>query len=155
LLAVIVGLVVCQIGIFCTTLYLHRSVAHKSVVYSPTLRVIFRTLIWLTTGIQPRQWAAVHRRHHAFTDVEGDPHSPLLLGFWKVQLGNAVLYRRCARDGTTVDKYAKDLQPDKLDKYIFSHAFVGLGIGIAILCVSLGWQYGLLAAGVHFVSYLL
>ena len=155
LLALIVGLVVCQVGIFCTTLYLHRSVAHRAVTYSPVVRFSFRLLIWLSTGIQPRQWAAVHRRHHAFTDVEGDPHSPLLLGFWKVQIENALLYRRTARDGTTVEKYAKDLQPDKLDKYVFSHGYFGPAIGIAILCVSLGWQYGLLAAGVHVVSYLM
>jgi stearoyl-CoA desaturase (Delta-9 desaturase) len=154
-LAVIVGLAVCQIGIVCTTVYLHRTVAHRAVTFSPSIRFTFRFLIWITTGIRPRQWAAVHRRHHAFTDVEGDPHSPLLLGFWKVQLANAGLYRKCARDGVTVQRYAKDLPPDKWDKWFFDHAFFGLGIGIAILCVSLGWQWGLLAAGVHTVTYLM
>ncbi|HUZ20189.1 MAG TPA: fatty acid desaturase [Acidimicrobiales bacterium] len=155
LLAVLVGLAVCQIGIVCTTVFLHRTVAHRAVTMSAGVRFVFRFLIWITTGIRPRQWAAVHRRHHAFTDVEGDPHSPLLLGFWKVQLANAALYRRCARDGETVDRYAKDLPPDRWDRALFDHAFVGLGIGIAILCVSLGWQYGLVAAAVHTVSYLL
>jgi stearoyl-CoA desaturase (Delta-9 desaturase) len=155
LLAVLVGLAVCQIAIVCTTVYLHRTVAHKAVTFAPPVRLMFRILIWITTGIRPRQWAAVHRRHHAYTDVEGDPHSPLLLSFWKVQLANAALYRRCARDGVTVQKYAKDLPPDRLDKLFFDHAFFGLGIGIAILCVSLGWQYGLLAAAVHTVSYLM
>jgi len=41
-----------------------------------------RALIWLTTGIEPRQWAAVHRKHHEFSDAEGDPHSPCVHGFW-------------------------------------------------------------------------
>ena len=59
---------------------------------------------------------AVHRRHHAFTDVEGDPHSPLLDGFLAVQLGNPVLYRRAARDSMTVSRYARDLPPDRLDR---------------------------------------
>lgn len=154
-LAVIVGCAVCQVGIVLTTVFLHRAVAHRAITLSPGVRLVFRTLTWLTTGIRPRQWAAVHRRHHAYTDVEGDPHSPLLLGFWRVQLTNAALYRRCARDGETVQRYAKDLPPDRLDRWLFDHAFVGLGLGITLLCLTLGWQWGLLAAGVHTVTYLM
>jgi len=154
-LAVLVGMAVCQIAIFSTTVFLHRTVAHRAVSVAPSVRMVFRVLIWLTTGIRPRQWAAVHRRHHAFTDAEGDPHSPLLLGFWKVQLANAALYRRCARDGETVERYAKDLPPDRWDRLLFDHAFLGLGIGIGILCAGLGWEYGLIAAGVHAVTYLM
>ena len=154
ILAVLVGLAVSQIGLFCTTLYLHRVVSHKALTLSPALSFVFRFLIWITTGIKPREWAAVHRRHHAFTDVAGDPHSPLLLGFWRVQLTNAALYRKVARDGESVERYAKDLPPDRLDKVLFDHAYVGLGIGVAILCVSLGWQWGLIAAAIHTVSYL-
>jgi len=37
---------------------------------------------------------AVHRKHHAFTDEEGDPHSPKIEGFWQVQLGNVFYYVR-------------------------------------------------------------
>jgi len=114
----------------------------------------FRVLIWTTTGIRPRQWVAVHRKHHAFTDVPGDPHSPVLLGFWRIQLANAVLYRRVARDGVTTQRYAKDLPPDRWDTLLFDHAFLGLGIGITMLCLVLGWQIGLIAAGVHAVTYL-
>ncbi len=155
LLAVLVGLAVSQIATFATTVFLHRAVTHKALTLTPGTRLAFRILVWVTTGIRPRQWAAVHRRHHAYTDVEGDPHSPLLLGFWTVQLGNVALYRRCARDGVTVQRYAKDLPPDRLDKALFDHAFLGLGIGIAILVAGLGWEYGLLAAAVHTVTYLL
>ncbi|MCU1495324.1 MAG: fatty-acid desaturase [Acidimicrobiaceae bacterium] len=153
-LAVIVGLAVCQIALFCTTVFLHRAVSHKALTVTPGVRFVFRFLIWITTGIRPRQWAAVHRRHHAFTDVEGDPHSPLLLGFWRVQLTNANLYRKVARDGATVQRYARDLPADRWDTVLFDHALVGLGIGVAILCVSLGWQYGLLAAAIHTLTYL-
>jgi stearoyl-CoA desaturase (delta-9 desaturase) len=120
----------------------------------PSAQVVFRILIWLMTGIRPREWVGVHRKHHAYTDVEGDPHSPVLLGFWRVQLANAVLYRRVARDGVTVQRYAKDLPPDRWDKLLFDHAFVGLGIGIAALCLIFGWQLGLIVAAVHAVSYL-
>jgi stearoyl-CoA desaturase (delta-9 desaturase) len=50
----------------------------------------FRTLFWLTTGQTRREWVAVHRKHHTFTDREGDPHSPRLLGLWRVQVWNGI-----------------------------------------------------------------
>jgi stearoyl-CoA desaturase (delta-9 desaturase) len=155
LLAVVVGLAVSQVGLFCTTVYLHRTVSHRALTMRPGLALAFRFVVWVTTGIKPREWAAVHRRHHAFSDVEGDPHSPVLLGFWRVQLTNAALYRRVARDGETVPRYARDLPPDGWDRVLFDRAFVGLGAGVAALCLLLGWQWGLLAAAVHTVSYLM
>jgi stearoyl-CoA desaturase (Delta-9 desaturase) len=36
---------------------------------------------------------------------------------------------------------------------VFDHGLLGLGIGIGILCLTLGWRTGLLAAGIHAVSY--
>ena len=96
----------------------------------------------------------MHRKHHAFTDVPGDPHSPKLLGWKTVQLKNVALYRREARNEVTMARYAKDLPPDKWDRLLFDHAFVGLAIGIAILIAIFGVWLGLLAALVHAVSYL-
>lgn len=150
----VVGLAVCQVAILLTTVYLHRALSHRAVTFAPPIRAVCRTILWLTTGIKPREWVAVHRKHHARTDVEGDPHSPILLGFPRVQTTNAVLYRRVARDGVTVRRYARDLPPDVWDRYLFDHAFLGLGMGIALLCVVLGWQWGLLAAAIHVVTYL-
>lgn len=149
------AIVVCQIAIFSTTVFLHRYAAHKAISLAPSVRFLFRLLIWLTTGVKPREWAAVHRKHHAYTDVEGDPHSPLLLGLWRVELTNAFLYRKVARDGVTVEKYARDLPQDRWDRLLFDHAFVGLGLGIGILCLLLGWEWGLIAAAIHAASYLL
>ena len=107
LVAVLAGLAVCQVALFLTTVFLHRTLSHRAVTMSPALRITCRFLTWIMTGIKPRQWVAVHRRHHAFTDVEGDPHSPLLEGFAAVQIGNVVLYRRVARDKATVHSYGK------------------------------------------------
>jgi len=155
LLAVIVGLATCQVSLFLTTIYLHRNLAHRAISLAPVPTAIARVLIWISTGIRPRQWAAVHRRHHAYTDVPGDPHSPILEGFWKVQLANAYLYRRYARNPEIVSRYARDIPEDAWDRYLFNHAIVGLSIGIGILVAALGWEWGLVAAGVHAVSYLL
>ena len=150
----LVGLGLSQVALFCTTIYLHRALSHRAISLRPSVTMVFRVLIWLMTGIRPRQWVGVHRKHHAFTDVVGDPHSPVLLGFWRVQLTNAALYRKVARDGVTTQRYAKDLPADRWDKLFFDHAFIGLGIGIGLLCVVLGWRLGLIAAAVHALSYL-
>jgi stearoyl-CoA desaturase (delta-9 desaturase) len=108
--------------------------------------------LWLTTGIVVKQWVAVHRKHHAFSDEEGDPHSPLLAGFWSVQLGNIFHYVREARDPEVVEKYAKDLKDDAWDRYLFNHGTTGVLVGLTLLCLGLG-SWGLLAGALHGVSY--
>jgi stearoyl-CoA desaturase (delta-9 desaturase) len=153
--ALLVGLAVSQLGILLTTVWLHRGLAHRALTVNGPLTVVFRVAIWITTGIRPRQWVAVHRKHHAFTDVAGDPHSPILEGFAAVQFGNVVLYRRVAKDNLTVARYARDLPADAWDRVLFDHAIIGLSIGIGMLCLVFGWQIGLVAAGIHAVSYLL
>ncbi|HZU72567.1 MAG TPA: fatty acid desaturase [Acidimicrobiales bacterium] len=154
LLAVVVGLAVCQVANLLTTVYLHRALSHRALSLSPPVLAVCRFLIWIMTGIRPRQWVAVHRKHHAFTDVEGDPHSPVLLGYAKVQLGNVGLYRTAARDKDLVSRYARDLPADAWDRVLFDHAVVGLGVGVAFLCLVLGWQWGLVAGVIHAVTYL-
>ena len=154
LLGIGVGLVLAEVAILVTTVYLHRGITHRAVTLNPVVTQVCRFVIWILTGMKPREWAAVHRRHHAATDTSDDPHSPLVLGFWRVQLANAALYRRTARDGVTVDRYARDLQPDWLDRWFYDRAWLGLGLGITALCLILGWQTGLLASGVHLVAYL-
>ncbi|HXW36144.1 MAG TPA: fatty acid desaturase, partial [Acidimicrobiales bacterium] len=79
--AIVLGLVITQVAFIATTVYLHRSLSHRSVQLSSGTRGVFRVLTWVLTGIRPRQWVAVHRKHHAHSDTEKDPHSPLILGF--------------------------------------------------------------------------
>ncbi len=153
--AVLAAVVVCQMATLLTTVYLHRTLSHRALTLAPGVAAPVRVLLWITTGIRPRQWVAVHRKHHAYTDVEGDPHSPLLHGFATVQFGNVALYRRALRDGSLVARYARDLPADRWDRLFFDHAIIGLGIGIAALCLVLGLWPGLLAAGLHTVTYLL
>src|SRR5439155_17499476 len=131
--AVVAGLAVCQLAAIVTTVYLHRALAHRALTLSPGVTAAARVLTWITTGIRPRQWVAVHRKHHAFTDVEGDPHSPVLRGFAAVQLGNVALYRRVARDRESVRRYARDLPADGWERALFDRPFLGLAVGVGIL----------------------
>jgi len=154
LLALVVGFAVTLLANLATTIYLHRALAHRALTLSRPVAQVFRFVIWITTGIRPRQWVAVHRKHHAFTDVEGDPHSPRLHGWVKVQLLNVQMYRREANNPATVARYAKDLPATRLDRVLYDHALLGLALGIAVLVVTFGWFVGLLAAIVHVNLYL-
>ena len=154
ILVVVTAFVVTQIAIFTTTIYLHRALTHKGVTFKAPVNGAFKFITWLTTGIRPRQWVAVHRKHHAHTDTEEDPHSPAILGWWTVQLKNVFLYRAAAGDPAVVNKYAKDLPETRWDRAIFNHALLGLGLLTGILMLILGIVPGLIAAGLHFVMYL-
>lgn len=154
LIAVVTAFALTQIAIFTTTIHLHRELTHRAVTFRSPVRAAFRVLTWLTTGIRPRQWVAVHRKHHAHVDTPDDPHSPAVLGWWRVQLTNVMLYRRAAADPDTVRRYAKDLPATRLDRALFDHALVGLGILVVALVAVLGVAAGLLAAALHFVLYL-
>ena len=144
---------VTQVTLIATSVYLHRALAHRALAVSAPVDVFFRTVLWLTTGQRRQEWVAVHRKHHAFTDRDGDPHSPRLLGFWRVQLLNVVYYIREARNRETIVKFARDVPPDRLDRAVFSRGLVGLGLGIGLLCLVLGMGPGLAAALIHAVLY--
>jgi len=64
----------------CVTLFLHRSQTHRSVKLHYLAAFPMRIWLWLSTAIVTKEWVACHRKHHAFADREGDPHSPLLEG---------------------------------------------------------------------------
>jgi stearoyl-CoA desaturase (delta-9 desaturase) len=154
MLALAIGLAVTLLANLVTTIYLHRALAHRALTLSGPVSQISRAIIWLTTGIRPRQWVAVHRKHHAFTDVEGDPHSPRIHGWIKVQLMNVQMYRREANKPETVARYAKDIPATRIDRLFYDHALLGLAVGTGLLVATFGWTVGLLAAFVHANLYL-
>lgn len=117
-----------QVAARTTPVYLHRTLAHRALEIAAPLAVAFRVVVWMTSGIRPRQWVAVHRKHHAFSDVAGDLHSPVLLGYWTVQRKNVTLYRRAARDEVMVARYAKDVPHDALDRLLLDRGWLGLGL---------------------------
>lgn len=139
---------------FVTTVYLHRALTHRAMTLHPVVQAVFRFLTWIMTGIRPRQWVAVHRKHHAFTDEHGDPHSPIQLGWKRVQLTNVALYRAAARDPEVTQRYARDLPQTTADKVLFDHAIVGLGLGVVALWLAGLGPWALLAGGAHSVMYL-
>ncbi len=153
LMATAVTLAVTEAAVIATSVYLHRGLAHRALRLHPIADFLFRCILWLSTGQNRREWVAVHRKHHAFTDKEGDPHSPLLLGFWKVQLGNVFYYVREARNPETIARWAKDIKDDVWDRLIFNWGTAGAIVGVALAMLLLGPMWGLAVAVAHFVLY--
>ena len=151
-MAPLVALALTQVAALATSVYLHRTLAHRAIAVHPAVGAVFRTVLWVTTGQDRRQWVAVHRKHHAFTDRDGDPHSPRLLGFWRVQLLNVYYYAREARNPETIRTFARDIRLDRLD-VLFSRGWLGLLLGTVALCLLLGVWIGLIAAALHAVLY--
>ena len=150
----IVAAILIQVAVFGTTIFLHRAATHRALTLHPAVAWVFRFSLWLTTGLSTKEWVAVHRKHHAFTDEEGDPHSPHLKGFWAVQLGNVYYYVKESRNKEVVERYAKDIQDDWWERTLFQHGFVGLGLGVVGICLLMGIGWGLLAAAIHATMYI-
>jgi stearoyl-CoA desaturase (Delta-9 desaturase) len=151
--AVVVGFVLAQLAGLMTTIYLHRVLAHKAIRLHPAVTMVMRVGTWALTSIAPREWVAVHRKHHNFSDVEGDPHSPHIEGYWEIMLGNTFFYLREARNGDTLEKYAADLPYDRLDKYLLRWGALGLALTAALLVLVMGLWPGLTAFASLMVTY--
>ena len=124
---VLVSLVMLQISLMATTLYLHRDQAHRAIDLHPALRHFFRFWMWLTSGMVTREWVAVHRKHHALCEKVGDPHSPVVFGLKKVLLEGAELYRVDARNPDVVAKYSRGTPDDWLErKFYLPHTTLGI-----------------------------
>jgi stearoyl-CoA desaturase (delta-9 desaturase) len=153
ILSLVVATILIQVAVFGTTIYLHRTATHRALVLHPAVAWVFRFSLWLTTGLSTKEWVAVHRKHHAFTDEEGDPHSPHLMGFWSVQLGNVFHYLKEARNPAIVEKYARDITDDWSERVLFRHGSFGLLVGVVALCFLIGVGPALAAAGIHAFMY--
>jgi stearoyl-CoA desaturase (delta-9 desaturase) len=152
-LVFLVAVALAQAAVLATSIYLHRGLAHRSLAIHPAADLLFRILLWLTTGQRRREWVAVHRKHHTFTDREGDPHSPKLLGFWRVQIFNVYYYAREARNPATLATFAPDIPDDWLERAVFSHGWIGVGLGTAALSSLFGLWTGLAAMLTHATLY--
>ncbi len=114
------------------TLYLHRDQSHGGLVLHPVLRHFFRFWLWFCSGTVTREWVAVHRRHHAFADRPGDPHSPVIFGLKRVVLEGYELYIAAARDPKILANYGRGTPDDWLERKLYSR-FPKLGIALFVV----------------------
>ncbi len=147
------GFLIAQTASLATTAYLHRSSSHQAVTFHPVVEFIWQGILWLITGINRKEWVAVHLCHHAHADLLGDPHSPIILGFWKVQLGNIFLYRKAAKNPDVL-RYGRHIRPSWAEQTIFRSPTLGLLIGVSFACTMWGLWPGLIISAVHAFLYL-
>jgi stearoyl-CoA desaturase (Delta-9 desaturase) len=150
----LITVTILQLSVLYTTIYLHRALTHRAVHLHPVVVNLMHLHLTLFTGLVPREWAAVHRKHHHFSDQEGDPHSPKVFGLWKVLFGNYFYYRRETKSPTTVNKYTPDYRPDLVDRF-FPLAPYGVFMGLGVFMLMFGWAWGLGAWAFHVVFYVL
>lgn len=128
-----------QITMMAITLYFHRSQAHRSVDLHPVLQHFFRFWLWITTGAPTKEWVAVHRKHHALCERDGDPHSPVVYGLKRVVLEGAELYKREAAKPETLEKYGKGTPDDWVERNIYSRLdYTGIGLLVLFNIVMFG-----------------
>jgi len=146
---IIATLILTHITIVCVTLFLHRSQAHKGIEFHPILSHFMRFWLWLTTGMITRQWVAIHRKHHRFSDQEGDPHSPHVHGFWNI-LGRGVMYYvREGKNTQTMLSYGKGTPNDWIERKLYTpYNFYGILLMLIIDLVLFG-PWGLLVWGIQ------
>jgi len=131
---VIAGAIGVHITLIAITIYHHREQAHRSVDLHPALRHFFRFWLWMNTGVITKQWVAVHRKHHAMCERDGDPHSPQLVGLKTVLLQGAELYRQEAGNPETVEKYGRGTPDDWVERRLYSR-WPNVGVGLLFFVV--------------------
>ncbi len=149
---ILVALVYTHITIVAVTIFLHRHQAHRALELHPVVSHFFRLWLWLTTGMNTREWTAVHRKHHAAVETEEDPHSPLVHGIDKVLWQGAELYRANSRNPEMLAQYGFGTPDDWLERHVYgTHPNIGVTlmfvlnilmygpIGITIGAVQMMW----------------
>ncbi len=128
----LVALVFTHITIASVTIYLHRHSAHRALDLHPIAAHFFRFWLWMTTGMVTKQWTAIHRKHHAKCEREGDPHSPVIFGIKKVFWEGAELYRAEAKNQETMDRFGHNTPDDWIENNVYSR-FPILGVSLMLI----------------------
>ena len=134
-------LIATQLTIFSVTLYLHRSLAHRGVDFHPAIAHVFRFWTWLTTSMIAREWAAIHRKHHAKCETEEDPHSPMYKGIGNVFWRGVELYREARLDRASIDQYGKGCPDDWIERKLYTRwATMGPTLLLPVLFLLFGFK---------------
>ena len=167
---VLFTLALTHITMISVTVFLHRNQAHRALDLHPAVAHFFRLWLWLTTGQVTKEWAAIHRKHHAKCEQPDDPHSPQIYGIRKVLFQGAELYRAESRNKETMARYGHGTPDDWIERNLytrFSWQGVGLmmvidltlfgALGLTVWAVQMAWTpitaAGIINGAAHFWGY--
>lgn len=125
-------MVVTHITIASVTIFLHRCQAHRALELHALPSHFFRFWLWLTTGQVTKEWAAIHRKHHAKCETEDDPHSPVTRGIKKVLFEGAELYRAESKNLETMQKYGHGTPDDWIERNLYTR-FSWQGVALMLI----------------------
>lgn len=128
----------------------HRFFSHRAFCAGRVMTTIIGVVGSMAAQGPILFWAAIHRKHHAHTDADGDPHSPMprgaglarrLQGWWHAHAGWLFTV-----DRTDWTRYAVDLLQDplvfRLNQYYYAWILLGLAIPSGIGWLMTGTAYG-------------
>jgi len=124
---VLAALALTHVTIASVTIFLHRCQAHRALELHPIASHFFRFWLWLTTGMVTKEWAAIHRKHHAKCETAEDPHSPQIVGINRVLWGGVFLYVKESHNADTMERYGHGTPDDWLEHNLYAR-FQVLGI---------------------------
>ena len=151
MIPIIYTLVMVQITIACVTLYLHRGQTHRSVQFHPTIAHFMRFWLWLTTGMNTKEWVAIHRAHHQHSDTERDPHSPKHYGIWRVLFMGWKLYVDARKNKQLIHELGHGTPNDWIEEYLYTpHPLMGILL-MAIIDLVLFGPVGIIVWGVQMI----
>ena len=128
----LVALGLTHITIAAVTIYLHRCQAHRALELHPVVSHFFRLWLWLTTGMITKEWAAIHRKHHAKCETAEDPHSPQIYGINRVLWLGVFLYVKESYSKETLERYGHGTPDDWMERHVYTrHAMAGVLLMLA------------------------
>ena len=157
---VLFTLAMTHITMISVTVFLHRHQAHRALDLHPIASHFFRFWLWLTTGQVTKEWAAIHRKHHAKCEQPEDPHSPHVHGIKTVLLQGYELYRAEAKNKETLARFGHGTPNDWLERHVYTrYSWMGMVLmlaidillfgaaGLAVWAVQMAWT-PVMAAGI-------
>ena len=140
MIEILYTIVMTHITIICVTLYLHRGMTHRGIEFHPATSHFMRFWLWLTTGMVTKEWVAVHRKHHRFTDQADDPHSPKQTSLLTVLIFGTALYMGELTNRSLTKQYAPDIQDDWIETHLYSKfSWLGILLMAVIDVLLFGW----------------
>ncbi|MFO6419052.1 fatty acid desaturase [Hylemonella sp. W303a] len=130
---ILYALATTHITIASVTIFLHRHQAHRALDLHPIISHFFRFWLWLSTGMVTKEWAAIHRKHHAKCEQAEDPHSPQIYGIRKVLTEGAELYRAESKNKETMARYGHGTPDDWIERNLYTrYSWQGVGLMLII-----------------------
>ena len=146
---VAVAMALTHVTIIAVTVFLHRHQSHRALELHPAISHFFRLWLWLTTGMVTKEWAAIHRKHHAKVDTPDDPHSPQVLGINRVLWGGVFLYVKESHNAATMERYGHGSPDDWLERRVYSKYHV---LGLTLTGVANALLFGIVPGVLIFLT---